>query len=136
MKRVFIDTNAFIALYYRRDQFHSLAADIHHELLKDSDYITSNYVIDETMTGLAMKSGHREAVEFFENIKESNFIDIIYINDILEHEAFTVFKKYSDKEFSFTDCTSFIIMKHFKIKTAFTNDHHFEQMGFDALMKK
>jgi len=135
MKKVFIDTNAFIALYYRRDQFNSLATKIHHELLKENDYVTSNYVIDETITGLVMKSEHLEAIQFFENLKKSSFIDVIYINEILEHEAFNILKKYSDKNFSFTDCTSFLIMKQFKIKTAFTNDHHFEQMGFEILIK-
>jgi hypothetical protein len=38
MKKVFIDANAFIALYYLKDQFHYLTAGIHRELLKDSDY--------------------------------------------------------------------------------------------------
>lgn len=135
MKTVFIDTNAFIALYFKKDQFHMLATSIHRELMKDNEYLTSNYVIDETITGLVMKSSHVEAVDFFENIKKSTFIDIIYINDILERDSFSLFKKLSDKEFSFTDCTSFQIMKQFKIKTAFTNDHHFEQMGFDILIK-
>jgi predicted nucleic acid-binding protein len=135
MKKIFIDTNAFIALYFKKDQFHHIATNIHRELLKNNDYVTSNYVIDETITGLVMKSSHADAVEFFEDIKKSTFIDIIYINDTLEHDSFNLFKKLSDKEFSFTDCTSFLIMKHFKIKTAFTNDHHFEQMGFEILIK-
>ncbi len=135
MNKIFIDTNAFIALYSAKDQFNNLANSINKKLLKEYDYMTTNYVIDETITGLNAKANHMSAVEFYEDIKKSNFIEIIYINEMLEKEAFHLFKGYSDKGFSFTDCTSFVIMKHYKLKTAFTNDHHFEQMGFEILIK-
>ncbi|MBI5054401.1 MAG: type II toxin-antitoxin system VapC family toxin, partial [Chloroflexi bacterium] len=37
---------------------------------------------------------------------------------------------YNDKQYSFTDCTSFVVMQKRKLRDAFTFDHHFEQMGF------
>jgi predicted nucleic acid-binding protein len=45
----------------------------------------------------------------------------------IEDAAFTIFKRYTDKDFSFTDCTSFSIMKSLKLKSAFAFDKHFEQ---------
>jgi predicted nucleic acid-binding protein len=36
-------------------------------------------------------------------------------------------KRYTDKDFSFTDCTSFSIMRSLKLKSAFAFDKHFEQ---------
>jgi predicted nucleic acid-binding protein len=47
----------------------------------------------------------------------------------------TLFKKYSDKEFSFVDCVSFVVMKEQKIKRTYGCDKHFEQMGFVNLLK-
>lgn len=35
-----------------------------------------------------------------------------------------------DKEWSFTDCTSYVVMKQKGITEAFTLDRHFTQMGF------
>ncbi|MEK9171469.1 MAG: PIN domain-containing protein, partial [Patescibacteria group bacterium] len=50
--------------------------------------------------------------------------------------AADVFRRYNrDKTLSFTDRTSFVVMKELKIKTVFTFDDHFEQMGFRILGK-
>ncbi len=43
---------------------------------------------------------------------------------------YILFKKYDDKDLSFTDCTSFALMKRLKVQTAFTFDGHFQQVGF------
>jgi predicted nucleic acid-binding protein len=40
-----------------------------------------------------------------------------------------------DKEWSLTDCNSFVVMQHEGISEALTGDHHFEQAGFVALLK-
>ncbi len=58
----------------------------------------------------------------------------MHVSEQLEDDAWGLFKRYSDKRFSFTDCTSFVIMKQFGLMEAFTNDRHFEQMGFTALL--
>jgi predicted nucleic acid-binding protein len=60
--------------------------------------------------------------------------DIIHVTSERFVEAQTVFRRYNrDKTWSFTDCTSFAVMKELKIKTVFTFDDHFEQMGFRIL---
>ena len=40
-----------------------------------------------------------------------------------------------DKEWSLTDCISFVAMEEMGIAEALTGDHHFEQAGFTALLK-
>jgi predicted nucleic acid-binding protein len=44
-----------------------------------------------------------------------------------------VFFRYRDKDYSFTDCTSFVVMQELKLKRALTTDHHFRQMGFEVV---
>ena len=44
-------------------------------------------------------------------------------------EAFTAFEKFFDKEWSFIDCVSYVVMDRLGIKKAFTFDHHFKQFG-------
>jgi predicted nucleic acid-binding protein len=52
------------------------------------------------------------------------------------HGAATLFEKHADKEWSFTDCVSFVVMRELGIRDAFTTDHHFEQAGFLPLLKR
>jgi len=51
-----------------------------------------------------------------------------------EDEAWQMFKRYTDKACSFTDCTSFVVMRHRGMREAFTNDHNFEQVGYQRLL--
>ena len=44
--------------------------------------------------------------------------------------AWQLFQTYDDKEWPFTDCTSFILMQRRIIRQAFAFDRHFEQAGF------
>ncbi|MFW6111111.1 MAG: type II toxin-antitoxin system VapC family toxin [Thermoproteota archaeon] len=48
----------------------------------------------------------------------------------IEEKAWEIFKKYQDKDFSFTDCTTFAMMEEEALSTAFTFDPHFQQYGF------
>jgi predicted nucleic acid-binding protein len=53
----------------------------------------------------------------------------------LYEEGMKLYASRPDKEWSLTDCISFIIMQREKITGALTGDHHFEQAGFVALLK-
>jgi predicted nucleic acid-binding protein len=43
------------------------------------------------------------------------------------------FFKWRDKQFSFTDCTNFVVMKERRLRRALTSDRHFIQAGFEAV---
>lgn len=97
--------------------------------------MTTNFVLDETYTGLLTRVGHFAAVDFGERIRSTRIMHIVHITEELEEEAWKLFKQYTDKDFSFTDCTSFVVMRQFNLTEAFTNDHHFVQMGFTVLLR-
>lgn len=127
---LFIDTSAFLALENRRDKYHKPALMFRHSLLESMEsLVTSDYVLDESYTIIRLRASHRIAVQFGEMIQATGLIEIKYLTKEILQEAWRIFKSFSDKEFSFTDCTSFAIMESLQIKTAFTFDDHFNQYG-------
>jgi predicted nucleic acid-binding protein len=136
MKVIFMDANGWIALNNKRDQLHSIAIRTHRKLLTNGyRYVTTNFILDETYTGLLTKVSHFAAVDFGEKLHISKIVSIIHITKDIEEEAWKVFKKYSDEQFSFTDCTSFVVMGQLNLTEAFTSDRHFEQMGLIILLE-
>ena len=127
---IFIDTSAFLALENRKDEYHKRALMFRDSLLESKEsLVTSDYVLDETYTIIRLRAGHKIAVQFGEMIQATGLIEIKYLTKEILREAWHIFKSFSDKEFSFTDCTCFALMETLKIKTAFTFDDHFKQYG-------
>ncbi len=136
MSLVFADTSGWLAFANKRDVAHEVAVSVNKSILRNRNmYVTSNYVLDETYTGLLARAGHSAAVDFGEMIRTSESVRVSRVSENVEAEAWELFKKYSDKQFSFTDCTSFVLMQRLRIIEAFASDHHFEQMGFTILLK-
>jgi len=137
MKKLFIDTGAWIALNDKKDEHHQDAVKANKDFLDGGYYyVTSDYILDETYTLLRLDVGHKRAVEFGREIKElqrKKKINVVYVNQAILDKAWEIFEKYSDKEFSFTDCSSFAVMEMLKINKAFSFDKHFDQYGFIRL---
>jgi len=126
--RIFIDTGAFIALTDADDDNHTAARNYYKDSVeKGTKFITTNFVICETMNYFRAKISHNVSVTFLENMKKSAIIEIINVTPLLENTAFAIFKQYADKDFSFTDCTSFAVMKSLKVSSSFAFDKHFGQ---------
>ena len=129
--KIFVDTSAFVALFDKKDQYHQKAADYFMSLESGAVQLhTSNYIIDETLTRIRIKNGHKFALEFGKYFFMSKIFQTHYIDREIEKDAFAFFKKYSDKKLSFTDSTSFALMKKLNIKKAFTFDDDFKKVGF------
>jgi predicted nucleic acid-binding protein len=131
MKPFFIDTSGWCAIYDKSDDNHKAAFPFWTKIAANIGTLyTSDYIIDETLTLLNVRISHTTAVEFGRIILASKVIEIIPVTVSRWEEAWKLFIKYSDKDFSFTDCTSFIIMHELNLKEALTFDRHFQQMGF------
>lgn len=134
---IFIDTGAWIALLNRRDQHHRDAVDVFNDLRKRQDRIlTTDYIIDETITRLRYDTNHALAVLFLSRIEllvETDLLTISEINIDIFEEAKTLFRQYDSARLSFTDCTSFVTCRVNSISEAFAFDRHFQIMGINLL---
>jgi predicted nucleic acid-binding protein len=132
-----MDTQGFAALKHRRDSFYEQAHELHKSLCQEGSlFITTNFVVDETLTLLRVRVGHWLAVEFGEEIRKPSYLlTLVTISREIEETAWTLFRRRNGKlNWSFTDCTSFALMKELGIHRAFTHDHNFEQAGFIKLL--
>ena len=128
--KIFIDSSAFIALADKTDQYHPQAKEYFAtQLVQKTRLITSNFITCETVTYLRLRVSHQSAVHFWENLHQSRLISILGISVDLEEKAFQILKRFKDKDFSFTDCTSFALMESRALGTAFGFDDHFRQFG-------
>jgi len=132
---VFVDTSGFLALADSSDEHHRTATALQQNLRKRGyRFITSDYVIDESVTLLLVRHSHRGAANFLETVEKSESLEIEWVASETFFKAAALFRSRPDKEWSFTDCTTFIIMKELKIREALTSDHHFKQAGFTSLL--
>lgn len=129
-KRIFIDTGAFLALEDESDEHHGEALQFRDEILLKGNYemITTSYILDETLTLIRTRLGIRASIDFSKKIRKSKVVRIVPISREIEEETLDLFEKYDDKDFSFTDCVSFVIMREMGIEEVFGFDRHFDQM--------
>jgi hypothetical protein len=131
-----MDTSGFFALWDARDQYHAEAVRIQDQLIgKRRRFLTTEYVVDETVTLLMMRHSHAAASDFLDTVERSEALQIEWIGPERFHAAAVLFRKHTDKDWSFTDCVSFVVMRELRIRDAMTTDHHFKQAGFISPLK-
>lgn len=132
MKGVFLDSSYFKALIDDRDDFHDRALEMFGDLEQEEvELVTSNYVVDETLTLLRVKCGLNAALKFRDMLNAGS--PILTISRVImddEGHAWTWFVK-PWKRLSFTDCVSFSVMERLDLRRVATFDRHFSQAGFE-----
>jgi uncharacterized protein len=125
---VFADTSAFIAAYDPRDQEHEVAGRLLKELIgTGARLLTTNFILDETLTWFRRDPDARENVG--RAILESALLDYVRLEESDERRAWNLCLKLRDKDFSFTDLTSFAVMERLKLREVFTFDDDFRRYG-------
>ncbi len=136
MKQHFIDAGAFVAQSIPTDQYHDQAVAIAKTLKEEKSFgITTDFVLSEVFTFLRRKVGYPAGIKFYEAIKASEDITIIYTGQKTFEQSIATLARYHDKEFSFVDCVSFTVMEERHLTYAFTFDKHFSQAGFELVRK-
>jgi hypothetical protein len=127
-KQIFVDTSGWYAAIVSKDSDHKAAREfLHHNTSK---LITSDYVMDETVTLLQSRLGHQYAVRFLDMLQSSQQVQLVFLTPNYLKATIDLFRNRADKEWSFTDCSSFILMQEYQIQIAFAFDEHFRQAGF------
>ncbi|HHE38912.1 MAG TPA: PIN domain-containing protein [Candidatus Cloacimonetes bacterium] len=129
---LFIDTSAFYAFLDHSDEKHQEIADIFEK--RTEYFVTSNYILDELITLLRVRKISLVKIKpFIEALWNNEICKIIRITEEIDFEAWSMMKNYEEHLFSFTDCTSFIIMKNYNMKKVCTLDKHFLIAGFEVV---
>lgn len=134
MKGLFVDTAGWMACADAADPAHGAACAARDAALEAGRLlVTTDYVVDETLTLIRVRLGIAEAEAWWTQVDGSSRVRHHAIDALRAEKARTVFFNHRDKQYSFTDCTSFVVMKELKLSEALTTDRHFRQMGFHAL---
>lgn len=133
MRTVFADTFYFLALLSRSDQAHTKA--VAFTANNPVRLVTTGWVLTELADGLARSPrGRAEFVSTLADLRSSPDVTIAPCSDGLLSEGIQLYAARSDKEWSLTDCISFVVMTREGIRESLTGDRHFEQAGFVALL--
>lgn len=124
---IFVDTGAWFAYFVRRDPDHNSARSW--LSANESPLVTSDYILDELFTLLKTRESQVVAIAAGRALMEQKICQIIKVTPDDFTRAWSIFVQFSDKGWSFTDCTSKVIMERLDISTAFSFDEHFEQFG-------
>ena len=132
--RLFVDTAGWMAMADSKDPLHLTSLHTRdHWLEKGGILTTSNYVLDEMLTLIRMRLGNQATEKWWTRISESPRCSVEWISPEQAGKAVRWFFDWKDQFFSFTDCTSFIVMRELGIEKVLTGDRHFTTAGFQIL---
>src|SRR5438552_13057244 len=134
MNAVFVDTAGWMACADRADPAHVRCRAARDGALEAGQtLITTDFVIDETLTLIRFRMGLSAADAWWRQIDGSPRLRWERVESDRFEKARHLFFQHRDKDLSFTVCTSIALMRELKLTTVITTDRHFQQVGFEVL---
>jgi uncharacterized protein len=131
----FVDTSVLYALVDKRDTHHAAARDTVGSLLRSGRLlVTSDYVVAETINLANARGGTHVALRILDLLERSAGIRVEWIGPLRFDQAKAFFRKHADHSYSFTDCSSFVVMRELRLTDALTTDRHFREVGLQVLV--
>lgn len=130
----FADTSYWLALLNADDEFHASAVAV--SITLDEAVVTTMWVLTELGDALHRGRNRETFARFLDTLGEHENLEIVAASPGLFQRGVALFRSRPDKEWSLTDCISFVVMADKGIREALTADRHFEQAGFKALLKQ
>lgn len=127
---IFVDTTIWASGIDSSDSLHKDGAAVLEALVSGrlSSAITTDFVLDETLTLLKSRGGSAESVEdAILNIMSSARVSVLYVDEALFRAALSTYRKY--ERLSFTDAVTLTVMQHRRIREIFSHDSDFDVKG-------
>lgn len=128
---IFVDTGAWYALMDSGDAQHQQATLWLSRNLEP--LVTSDFVVAETLTLFRARKEYTRALNFGREMMDHPIATMQSSTEEDFQQAWRIFRDYSDKSWSFTDCHSKWMMEKLEISTAFAFDRHFRQFGAEVV---
>jgi len=128
MAHVFVDTSAWFAYVNRLDPDHTRIRSLFQTF--QGRLVTSNFIFDETVTLCLYRLGYRVVATVGEVLLDPTVVDLLRLTPDDEHRGWTLFLARPDKTYSYTDCTSFVLMRRLRLQQAVALDADFQREGF------
>lgn len=134
MRGLFVDTAGWMAMADAADPRHEDAARARDAWLgRGALLVSTDFVLDETLTLIRVRLGLPAAARWWDQVESSARVRWEPVGKDRLERARRWFFQWSDQRFSFTDCTSFVVMRELDLKRALTTDRHFRQAGFTVV---
>jgi predicted nucleic acid-binding protein len=134
-RSVLVDSAGLYALADHRDPVRAAAEACVARLIRArATLFLTDYIIDEAATLAKARAGPHASLSLLELVDRSAGFSMIWIGPQRFQSAKAHFRKHADHGYSFTDCTSFVVMRELGVADALTTDHHFVEAGFKALL--
>ncbi len=132
---LFLDTGYVIALNSPRDRYHDAALQWERRIRADNVPVVTTRAIQLEIGAAFSRLAYRAAATaILVALDRDPGITVIQIDDDIYRRALDLFASRPDKEWSLTDCISFVVMRDRAITQALSTDAHFAQFGFEALL--
>jgi hypothetical protein len=129
----FIDTGYVLALIFKDDEYHAVAQSAATSVNKA---LTTKAVVTEIGNSLSQIAWRWVAVDTIEDLHKDPNVEILSVDTSLFDRSVQLYSSRRDKDWSMTDCISFVAMEERGITEALTTDHHFQQAGFRAILRE
>jgi predicted nucleic acid-binding protein len=133
VKSTFADSFYFLALFNPGDAAHERAVGASETL--QGMLVTTDWVLAEVADALCDSLNRNDCVAMINDLRQSSRVKIISASRDLFDKGWQLYSQRPDKDWSLTDCISFVVMSDGGLVEALTGDHHFEQSGFLALLR-
>lgn len=130
---IFVDTGYLLAILSPRDELHQRA--LAWAAVLNEPLVVTEYVLWEMVNGLSGPADRPKAHQAVDEIRNAPVWDLVSASLDLFQSGLELHRNRADKEWSLTDCISFLVMQERGITRALTYDHHFEQAGFESLLR-
>jgi predicted nucleic acid-binding protein len=131
----FADTSFWMALSRKRDQYNRHAIAWNQFVIRTkSSIVTTEAVLWEWLNGLSDASTRGVAAEGYRRAHADARIEVVTFQPELIDSAVQLYRNRPDKDWSLTDCLSFVVMEWRHLTAALTTVVHFEQAGLEAMM--